>query len=128
FSEIKRSKCHAPRSVQPITVLKTLQQSTSGTENIHKAESRTVGLKARTLLVKHVGDDNIVANSLHVKRHKVARQVLIRERIVSGVIVIMIVGVLIEVVLAQVDQVKCVVINVHATFGKVCRVQEALAI
>jgi len=35
--------------------------------------------------------------------------------------------VFIEVLLAQVDEVKCVVINIHATLGKVCRVQESLA-
>ncbi len=125
--EIEWSQSHAPRSVQPITVLETLQELTSGTINVHEAKSRAVGFKARTFLVEHIGDDNIVADGLHVKRHIVVRQVLIHERIFSGAAVIMIVGVFVEVLLAQVDQVKCVVINIHAAFGKVCRVQEAVA-
>src|SRR6266576_5283725 len=40
----------------------------------------------------------------------------------------MIGGVLVEVLLAQADQVKCVVINIHATLSKVCRVQLAFAL
>src|SRR6266404_942761 len=101
-SKIKRSHGHAPRSVQPITVLETLQELTGGTENVHEAKSRAVGFKARTFLVEHIGDDNIVADGLHVKRHIVARQILIYKRIFSGVAIIMIGRVFIEVLLSQV--------------------------
>src|SRR5437660_611817 len=45
-SEIKRGKNHAPRSVQPITVLEALQETTCGAINVHKAQARTVGFKA----------------------------------------------------------------------------------
>src|SRR5882757_70533 len=101
-SEIKRSKSHAPRSVQPITVIETLQELTGGTKNVHEAKYRAVSFKARTFLVEHIGDDNIVADGLHVKRHIVARQALIHERIFSGVAVIMIGRAFSEVLLAQV--------------------------
>src|SRR5213080_4205547 len=127
-SEVKRSKSHAPRSVQPITVFDALQEAARGSINVHKAQARTVGFKRRTFLVEHIGDDYVVADGLHVKRHIVVRQVLIRERIFSGVAVIVIGGVLVEVLLGQVYKVKCVVINIDAALGKVCRVQEALAI
>jgi len=83
-------------------MLETLQELTGGTENVHEAKSRAVGFKARTFLVEHIGDDNIVADGLHVKRHIVARQALIHERIFSGVAVIMIGRAFTEVLLAKV--------------------------
>src|SRR5436309_1963997 len=115
-SEVKRSKNHAPWSVQPIAVLETPQEQTSGTINVHEAKSRAVGFKARTFLVEHIGDDNIVADGLHVERYVGARQLLIHEIIFSGAAVV-IRGVLVEVLLGQVYKVKCVVINIHATLG-----------
>src|SRR5689334_10839966 len=126
-SEVKRSKGHAPRSVQPIAVLETLQELTSGTINVHEAKSRAVGFKPRPFLVEHIGDDYVVAHGLHVKRHIIARQVLIHERILTGAAVV-IGGVLVEMLLGQVYKVKCAVINIDAALGKICRVQEALAI
>src|SRR6267154_2838411 len=54
--EIERRQSHAPRSVQPIAVFETLQEVARGSINVHKAQSRPVGFKARTILVKHVGD------------------------------------------------------------------------
>src|SRR5882672_1565 len=101
-SEIEWSHSNAPWSVQPIAVLEALQELASGTINVHEAKSRAVGFKARTFLVEHIGDDNIVADGLHVKRHIVARQILIYKRIFSGVAIIMIGRVFIEVLLSQV--------------------------
>src|SRR5437588_389160 len=127
-SEIKRSKSHAPWGVQPIAMFETLQEATRGSINVHKAQARTVGFKRRTFLVEHIGDDYVVADDLHVKRHVGARKLLIHKRIVGRVTVLVIGGVLVEVLLGQVYELKCVVINIHATLRKVCRVQETLAI
>src|SRR5207249_12049937 len=68
-SEVKRSKSHAPRSVQPITVFDALQEAARGSINVHKAQAQTVGYKRRTLLVEHIDCDYVIVNVLHVKRH-----------------------------------------------------------
>src|SRR5882724_3303920 len=63
-SEIKGSQSDTPRSVQPINVFETAHETTCGTVNVHKAQARSVRFEDRTLLVQHIGDDDIVANSL----------------------------------------------------------------
>jgi len=43
-----------------------------------------VGFKARAFFVERIGDDNVVADGLHVERHVAARQLFIHKRIFGG--------------------------------------------
>src|ERR1700688_4214201 len=127
-SEIKGSESHAPRSVQPVTMFETLQELASGTINIHKTQAGAVGFKLRTFLVERISDDNVIADCLHVERDVAVWQALIHERIILRGLAIAIGGVLVEVFLGQLHNVKRIVINIHTTFVEVCRVQKGLAI
>src|SRR5258708_33607585 len=87
-SEIEGSQSHTPRSIQPITVLKTLQELARGSKYVHEPQAWAVGFKARTFFVEHIGNDNVIANRLDVEGYVIARQVVIRESIfcrVAGV-------------------------------------------
>ncbi len=72
-SEIEGSQSHTPRSIQPITVLETLQELAGGSIYVHESQAWAVGFKARTFLVEHIGNDNVIANRLDVEGHVIAR-------------------------------------------------------
>src|SRR5712664_273949 len=112
-SEVKRSQSHAPRGVQPITVFETPQEPARGTINVHKAQAWAVGFKSRTFFVERIGDDNVVADGLHVERHIAAWQVFIHKRIIGGLVVV-IAGIPIGVLSGQSYRTKRFVINIHA--------------
>src|SRR5258708_32684882 len=80
-SEMEGRQSHTPRSIQPITVLKTPQELARGSKYVYEPQAWAVGFKARTFLVEHIGNDNVVANRLDVEGHVIARQVVIRESI-----------------------------------------------
>jgi len=79
---------HTPRRVQPITVFETPQEPACGAVNVHEAQAWAVGFKARTFHVERIGDNNVVADGLHVERHIAAWQVFIYKRIFGGPVVV----------------------------------------
>src|SRR5882762_3462931 len=126
-SEIERSQSHTPRRVQPITVLETPQEPACGAVNVHEAQAWAVGFKARTFHVERIGDNNVVADGLHVERHIAAWQVFIYKGILGGAVIV-IAGIPIGVVYGQLCGLKCAVIDVDATLSEIGCVQVGLAI
>src|SRR6185295_5747443 len=57
-SEIEWRQRHAPRSIQPLAVLQTPQETAGGAVDIHEAQPWTVCFKRRPSLVQRIGDDN----------------------------------------------------------------------
>jgi len=125
-SEIKRSESHAPRSVQPITMFETHQESPVELYMSTNPKPGPSVSKSEPYLVERIGDDNIVADRLHVEGHVGFRQLLIHERIFRGVAVIG--RILVDLSLGSVYRLKCIVINIHAALGEVGCIEVALAI
>src|ERR1700692_968342 len=122
-SWLKRPKSSGARATphgafQPITMFETAQEPARGTINVHNAEARAVGFKARTFFVQRISDDNVVADGLHVERRVVAWQFFIHKGIFGGPVVF-IAGILIGVISSQFYKVKRVVINIHTGFVEV---------
>src|SRR5258708_34785161 len=86
-SEVERSQSYAPRSVEPISVFETHQELACRTIDVHKAQAWTVAFEGRTFLVQHIGDNNIVADGLHIERHVRVRKLFIHVRFLSRVAV-----------------------------------------
>ena len=82
------------------------------------------GFNGRPYLVERIGDNNVVADGLHVERHEVRRQFFVDESFfMAFVIAIIPVGVLHR----ECCRVKCGIKNIHTTLGEVSCVQESLA-
>jgi hypothetical protein len=86
--EIKGSQRYTPRSVQPGAMLKTTQQLAGRRINIHVTETGAVGFKHATFLMQHVCHYNVISDGLHIEGHKIARQALIDEYLVSALVIV----------------------------------------
>ena len=78
-AEIKWRQRNAPRSIQPVAMLKTPQESSRGTVDIHIAQAGAIGFELRVSLVQDIGHDDVIADGLNVEGHEVAWQALIGE-------------------------------------------------
>src|ERR1700747_3183755 len=98
-------------------MLQTPEELTIGTEDIYEAEARAIGLEGRTSLVKHISNDNIVADGLHIEWHVVLGQTLIHKTVI-GERAVTITRLPVGVRLNG-HELECVVENIYAAFAEV---------
>ena len=126
-TEIEGSQSHTPGSVQPVAMFETLQKTTLGIVNVHKAQARTVRFQRRTGLVEHTCDDNVVADGVHAKGHEQGREVVIDETIFRER-AIAVERACVRPIWRQIYTVKSVVINIDTALAEIRQVEVGLAI
>ena len=127
-SKIEGSQTHTPWSIQPVAMLQPPQKLAFRVENVHIAQTRPVGFTGSSGLVKRVGHNNIVADSLHIERRELGRQVIVREWLVLRQAGFLIEAVIIVVLLVQRNSVKAIIVEIHSSVGKVSSVEEGLPV
>src|SRR6516162_2677412 len=91
-----------------------------------RAQTRAIGFKSRTFLMERVGDNDVVADGLHVERHVRGRQLFVHERVLR--IAVASNGMLAKMRFGSVHQMEGTVINIYAAFGEVRCIEVRLAI
>src|SRR5260370_41987383 len=100
LAEVSRSQHYAPGSIEPVTVLQTLEQAAMGVEDVHKSQSRSTHRIVLGRILLGIGDVDVGTNGLNVEGRKAIADALIRE---SSVVIVTSQSHLLEVRVKNID-------------------------
>src|SRR5882757_474501 len=112
-------------------MLQPPQQFALGRVDVDITQTGARSLKRVPRKVQRVSNDKVIADSLHIERHKVAWQTIVGERLVVIARVTVVVGAAIVaavIIALQLHRLESVVVDIDAPLQKISNVEVSIAI